>query len=75
MNNDCVDELNALSNQIRAIRPATLAGLAALAKVARFDSLPVVAHNEAEEEMEWDELCLFRFLAEVERLASEAGEA
>lgn len=63
-----IDEINKL---IRTIQPTTLAGLAVWAKATRFDCLTVDALAMPLEDADWDDECLIRFLAEVERMAGE----
>jgi hypothetical protein len=65
-----LDVLNDLSECIRAIPPQTIAGLAAWARVIRFESIPApVELCDPRGDWDWNHKCLADFFEQVERLA------
>lgn len=69
-NDAAVGRCDELAEQIRAIRPTTLAGLAAHAKVARFNGTTVQQRQARRDDLDLETATLLDFLDLVEGLAS-----
>jgi hypothetical protein len=68
-NDAAIDRCNDLSNAVRAIPATTLAGLAAKARVAKFDCFSPNQFSGPHEDWDWDVKCFADLLSEIERLA------
>jgi len=69
-NDHALTELEGIIDQINAIPPTSLAGLAVHAKVVRHWSVPLAIRERPVSEREEERTELLRFLAHLERLAS-----
>lgn len=68
-NDAALARLDRIAEQIKKLRPTTLAGLSAWAKVARFDGVSIHAREKPANRREHQEAAILDFLGLVEELA------